>query len=128
MVASPTICRPFRAAAETMMGIKYRKPMEMVGNFASAHAITAIIRPDTVQTVSRWDSAYSRKLSSRVIVLRRTGSALHQADGYYHNVALRGLRRIFGTVAVLTAGLVAAFYVISLVELIALRWINPPTT
>ena len=43
-------------------------------------------------------------------------------------MALRGLRRIFGTVAVLTAGLVAAFYVISVLELIALRWINPPTT
>src|SRR5690242_9391890 len=128
MAASPTIWRLFRAAAESMIGIKYRKPMEIVGSWASAHAIITMISADTVQTVSRWDSADSRKLSSRVIVLGRTDSARHQADGYYHSVALGTLKRIFGTVAVLTAGLFVAFYVLALSELIALRWINPPTT
>jgi monofunctional biosynthetic peptidoglycan transglycosylase len=61
-------------------------------------------------------------------VLRRTRGAQHQADGYYHIVALGGVRRIFGTVLVLCAGLVIAFYALALAELIALRWINPPTT
>ena len=50
------------------------------------------------------------------------------ADGYYHNVALPRLKRIFGTVLIGLIGLIAAFYALSLMELVALRWINPPTT
>ena len=49
-------------------------------------------------------------------------------DSYYHNVALLRLKRIFGTVLVVLTGLIAAFYALSLMELAALRWINPPTT
>jgi monofunctional biosynthetic peptidoglycan transglycosylase len=43
-------------------------------------------------------------------------------------VALGRARRIFGTVLALATGLVLAFYVLAVAELIVLRWINPPTT
>lgn len=43
-------------------------------------------------------------------------------------MALRRARRIFGTVLALATGLVLAFYVLAVAELILLRWINPPTT
>ena len=51
-----------------------------------------------------------------------------EAGGYYHNVALGAVKRIFGTVVALVIGVAAAFYVLALAELIALRWVNPPTT
>jgi monofunctional biosynthetic peptidoglycan transglycosylase len=62
------------------------------------------------------------------MVARLAANALNYADGYYHSVAFRGVRRIFGTVLVLVAGLVIAFYALALAQLIALRWMNPPTT
>ncbi len=43
-------------------------------------------------------------------------------------MALGRARRIFGTVLALATGLVLAFYVLAVAELIVLRWINPPTT
>jgi monofunctional biosynthetic peptidoglycan transglycosylase len=43
-------------------------------------------------------------------------------------VALRTVKRVLGTVLVLGAGLAAGFYFLAIAELIALRWVNPPTT
>lgn len=48
--------------------------------------------------------------------------------GYYHNVVLRTIKRIFGTVVLWVAVVAAAFYLLAFVQLIALRWVNPPTT
>ena len=43
-------------------------------------------------------------------------------------MALRRARRIFGTVLTLAIGVVVAFYALAVAQLIALRWIDPPTT
>jgi monofunctional biosynthetic peptidoglycan transglycosylase len=43
-------------------------------------------------------------------------------------VALRTIKRIFGTVVLWVAVVVGAFYLLALVQLVALRWVNPPTT
>lgn len=48
--------------------------------------------------------------------------------GYHHIVLLRAVKRILRVVLFWVVGLIAMFYVLAGVELIALRWINPPTT
>ena len=55
-------------------------------------------------------------------------SWLRPTLGYHRNVRRPKGRRIFRTVLQGLLLLIAAFYVICLAELIALRWINPPTT
>lgn len=52
----------------------------------------------------------------------------HKAGGYYHIVVSQTVKRIFGTVVLWVSALVGVFYLLALVQLIALRWINPPTT
>ena len=54
--------------------------------------------------------------------------SLRPAFGYHRNVRQRGKRPIFRTVLLCAAGLVIAFYAVCIVELVALRWINPPST
>lgn len=43
-------------------------------------------------------------------------------------MALRRAKRIFGTVLALATAVVVAFYALAVLQLIVLRWINPPTT
>jgi monofunctional biosynthetic peptidoglycan transglycosylase len=87
----------------------------------SVQAMIAIIVAAVQDTVRRCDSANAKKLSRRVI-----GSV--RPLGYHRSVAHFSGRRIFRTVVRWVLVLVAAFYGLCLAELVALRWINPPTT
>jgi len=48
--------------------------------------------------------------------------------GYHHNVRTHPVKRLLRAALLGSFGLVAAFYAAALTELIALRWIDPPTT
>jgi monofunctional biosynthetic peptidoglycan transglycosylase len=47
---------------------------------------------------------------------------------YHHNVSKRGITRLFNTLVLSICGLIVLFYLLAVGELIALRWIDPPTT
>ena len=81
----------------------------------------AIITAAVQDTARRWDSANAKKLSRRVISSVRP-------LGYHRNVADFGGRRIFRTLVRGALFLIVAFYGGCLTELLALRWVNPPTT
>lgn len=53
---------------------------------------------------------------------------MRPAFGYYRNVRTRSGRHIFRTILLWAAGLAAAFYALCVLELVALRWADPPTT
>jgi monofunctional biosynthetic peptidoglycan transglycosylase len=81
----------------------------------------AIIAAAVKDTVRRWDSAKAHKLSRRVMSSARP-------LGYHRSVARFSGRHIFRTVLRWALVLVVAFYGLCVAELVALRWINPPTT
>ena len=47
---------------------------------------------------------------------------------YHHNVRKQGIARLFRNVVLSICGLIVLFYLLAVGELIALRWIAPPTT
>src|SRR5579864_2484869 len=46
---------------------------------------------------------------------------------YHHNVSKRGITQLLGTVVLGACGVIILFYLLAVAELVALRWINPPT-
>src|SRR5262249_29827225 len=69
--ARPTICGPFKAAAENRIGTTRRKPTDMLGSIQSRQTIATICSAAPAHTTIRWDSTYARKLSKRVMLTHK---------------------------------------------------------